>query len=172
MSSKTASSKFKSPPENSRHPTFGYISNNLFDVIADIVEGLGIAARKIAVDMGAYICTGSYLSRLQTALPKADLVDATDLLGSFQFVKSEVELVHMRNAAVMAEADLEAAGNTLETGMIAIQYCRKTETAMRDLGSEYPALPSLYGSDGRGPGMHSIPTNKKIENRKGRSGAS
>ncbi len=135
-----------------------------FDVIADIAIGLGISKGRIAVDMAAYACTGRYLNRLRAAFPNATLVDATDLLSSLQFVKSEAELVHMRTAGRMAELGLEAARTTLRVGMTEIEYCGEIEAEMRASGSEYPALPSLCASGWRGPGMHSTPMNKKIEN--------
>jgi|GEM_PF-1436580 len=143
--------------------TYQLYGEDPFDVIADIAQGLGIASGRIAVDMGAHACTGRYLNRLRAAMPNADLEDATDLLSSLQFVKSEAELVHMRTASRMAEIGLEAARTSLKVGMTEIQYCGKIEAAMRAVGSEYPALPSLCASGWRGPGMHSTPTNKTIE---------
>lgn len=134
-----------------------------FDVIASIVAERGLARGRLAIDMGAYSCTGRYLERLRAALPGVTLVDATDLLSSLQFIKSPAELAHMRAAGRMAEAGLVAARERLEIGMTEIEYCGHIEAAMRAQGSEFPALPALCASGWRGPGMHSTPTGKKIE---------
>ena len=133
------------------------------DVIADIARGLGLENARIALDMGAYSCTGRYAEKLITALSPAKVEDATDLLSSLQFVKSEAEMKYMREAGRIADLGIAAARKSLQIGMTEIELCGEIEAVMRAEGSEYPALPSLCASGWRGPGMHSTPTNKKIE---------
>jgi len=131
--------------------------------IADITRGLGLENGRIALDFGAYSCTGRYAARLISALSPATLEDATDLLSSLQFVKSEAEMKYMCEAGRYANLGVEAARKSLRVGMTEIELCGEIEAAMRAAGSEYPALPSLCASGWRGPGMHSTPTQKRIE---------
>lgn len=132
-------------------------------IIADIARGLGLENGRIALDLGAYACTGRYAANLNSALSPAKLEDATELLNSLQFIKSAAEMKHMCVAGRYADLGIEAARQSLRVGMTEIELCGEIEAVMRAAGSEYPALPSLCASGWRGPGMHSTPTNKKIE---------
>jgi Xaa-Pro aminopeptidase len=133
------------------------------EIIAGIVRELGFGSGRIAVDLGAYACTGRYALKLMESLAPATVEDGTDLLNTLQFVKSEAEMRHIRQAGRYADIGVEAARGALRVGMTEIQLIGEIEAAMREAGNEYPALPGLCASGARGPGMHSTPMPKQIE---------
>ncbi|MCP5087773.1 MAG: aminopeptidase P family protein [Rhodobacteraceae bacterium] len=133
------------------------------DIIAGIARDIGMGAGRIAVDFGSYACTARYGFNLVEALASATLDDATVLFSTLQFQKSEAELVHIRQAGKYADIGWKAAQAVLRVGMTEIELAAEVEHAMRSSGSEFSALATLCATGARTPGMHSTPTNKKIE---------
>ena len=133
------------------------------EIIAGIVSDLGMGHGRIAVDFGSYACTAHYGFNLVKALVPATLDDATVLFSTLQFQKSEAELVHVRQAGKYADIGWKAAQAVLRVGITEIELAAELEYAMRSAGSEFSALATLCATGARTPGMHSTPSNKKIE---------
>jgi len=132
-------------------------------LIAEITRELGFGSGRIGIDFGAYACTARYGFNLVKALEQATTDDATVLFSTLQFQKSEAELVHVRQAGKYADIGWQAAQKSLRVGMTEIELAGEVEAAMRAAGSEFSALATLCATGARTPGMHSTPTNKKIE---------
>jgi Xaa-Pro dipeptidase len=100
---------------------------------------------------------------LARALAPAELVDATEMLGSVRLVKSPQEMKYLRSAAGFAELGLDAARETLKPGITEIDLAAAVEGAMRKAGSDYWSIPTELASGPRTAGGHATPRHRVIE---------
>ena len=63
--------------------------------------------------------------------------------------KSDEEMIYIRKAAAIATAGLERAYATARPGITEIDLAAEIESAMRQAGSEYPAMPTWISSGAR-----------------------
>ncbi len=101
--------------------------------------------------------------KAKKAVKPAKVIDSTAVLYRLQFIKSEAELVYVREAAVYANTGIEAAKSALRPGLTEIELCARIEHAMRTAGSDYPAIPTECASGTRSPGGHATPMPRSIE---------
>ena len=82
-----------------------------------LLDRLGLADKKLGVEMGflSGLNILDYL-RLKEALPKAALVEATDLVTCVRAVKSPAESTYMREAARITSVGMKAAIEPAEEG--------------------------------------------------------
>ena len=84
-------------------------------------------------------------------------------MEGLRLIKSPAEIALIREAGRFAEAGLEAARTTIRPGMTEIQAAGAIEKAMRELGSEYPAMPVWLAGGPRARGAHKTPKDRTIE---------
>jgi Xaa-Pro dipeptidase len=117
---------------------------------------------RIGLCLNSYALPGSFALHLIKALGLADPVDATALIERVRIVKSEAEMDYIRRAAAIAERGLHRLRTALAPGMSEIELTGSIEAAMREAGSEYPAMPSWLSSGTRTRGSHRTPTARRI----------
>ncbi len=132
-------------------------------LVASIVAQKGIHGGRIGVETQSYALPHALGLALAAALAPAELVDATEILGSTRLVKSARELAYLRTAASYARAGLDAARRTLRPGITEIALAAAVENAMRSAGSDYWSIPTELASGPRTPGGHATPRERVIE---------
>ncbi|MEE4187823.1 MAG: ectoine hydrolase DoeA [Roseobacter sp.] len=112
--------------------------------LARRMSALGLAPRRIGLEMDNYYFTAKALTTLQQSMPSADFVDATGLVNWQRAVKSETELTYMRRAARIVERMHGVIRDRAEVGMpkhnlIADIYHASVSGADGHYG-DYPAI--------------------------------
>jgi ectoine hydrolase len=126
-----------------RHP-MGYLVAQLTD--------RGLAKGRIAVEMDNYWFSASAYMTLHAALPNAQLTDATGLVNWQRAVKSEAELVLMRQAGQIVGRMHERIVEKVEPGIRKCDLVANIyDAALRydpaiGAGGDYPALVPLLPS--------------------------
>ena len=143
--------------------TYHLFSEDVAALIASVVLEKGFRGGRIAVETQSYALPHSQGQALARALAPAELVDATEMLGSVRLVKSAQEMKYLRSAARFAELGLDAARDTLKPGITEIDLAAAVEGAMRKAGSDYWSIPTELASGPRTAGGHATPRHRVIE---------
>ena len=97
------------------------------------IAGLGKGTRTPEGTMGY-----GFWRALDTAFPKADFIDATDLLRRVRFVKSAEEIAVLRKSVQIIEKGVEAKVAAAQPGVLDWQVWSAAIAAMTHHGSELP----------------------------------
>lgn len=131
-----------------RHP-MEYLAGLLIDWRLDALQ--------IGVEMDNYYFSAAAFAALRASLPKADFCDATALVNWQRAVKSDQELVYMRNAARIVESMHQRIVETIEPGMRKCDLVAEIYDAgirgVEGAGGDYPAIVPLLpsGEDASAP---------------------
>jgi ectoine hydrolase len=117
----------------------------------------GLETARIGVEMENYYYSARAHATLTTALPEADLIDATALVNWLRTVKSEEEIAFMRRAARISEAMIDMAIDRITPGLpkndlvadILAAQVRGADGHWGDYAAIVPLLPS--GADASAP---------------------
>jgi Xaa-Pro dipeptidase len=133
------------------------------DVLAELVEGMGLGSARIGVELDIPGLTPGDLDHLKRALPNARFADASDLIVSCSVVKSEEELAVMRRAAAATEAGIRALRGTLRPGVREAELASSLFAAMIDSGSEYPIFHPFISSAARSALPHAVWSDREVQ---------
>jgi len=143
--------------------TYHLYSEDVAEIIAGIVREKGPAECRIAVEMKSNMLTWPMGQALFKALHPATVSDGTRALGDLLLVKSEAEMVYMREAGRYAEIGRAATRAALRPGITEIELAAALEGSMRGAGSDYWSIPTELSSGPRTPGGHATPRERPIE---------
>ena len=76
--------------------TYHLHAADIAKMVADVAREKGLREGRIGIDLQSYALPGAYALPLVKALEPAKVEDATELLGSLQYIKSEREMVYIR----------------------------------------------------------------------------
>ncbi len=115
--------------------------------LRDLLESKGLRGKRLGVEYETHGLTAANGKRLEAALDGfAELVDASLLVSRLRLVKSPAELAHVRKAAELADAALDAAiahtGSGADEGVI----LARMHDAIFKGGGDYPGNPFIIGS--------------------------
>jgi ectoine hydrolase len=125
--------------------------------LARHLEGAGVEAGRIGVEMDNYYYSAKAHASLCESLPKAQVVDATALVNWKRTVKSEPELAFMRKAALISEKIVDGLLERVEPGVpkneIVAEIYRDAIRGVDGAWGDYPAIVPLLpsGSDAAAP---------------------
>ncbi len=119
-------------------------------LVRDILNSLDLPARpRMAVSDRAHVETAIHL---QTLLPEARFVSATDILRRLRTVKGEDEIAVMREAGAITEAAFQDVLKQLKLGMTELDIVTEVDYQLRRHGSLGPSFTtSLYNSGPQHP---------------------
>lgn len=114
-------------------------------LVTNILDGLDLPAKpRIAV---GDTTNGETLVALQSLLPQATFVSATDIVRQMRIIKSEAEIETMRRAGAITTAAYEAVCETLRHGMTELDLVSEIDYQLRRHGSLGPSFTTaLYCS--------------------------
>ncbi|WP_210879585.1 ectoine hydrolase DoeA [Roseovarius autotrophicus] len=125
--------------------------------LAERLRGMGLADKRIGVEMDNYYFSAKAMQTLREELPEATFLDATALVNWQRTVKSEEELVFIRKAALISEKITDGLMERVEPGIpkneIVAEIFRDAIRGVEGAWGDYPAIVPLLpsGSDAAAP---------------------
>lgn len=117
------------------------------DDLKDLLRQRGLAGKRLGIEYDSQGLTAARGRQLDAALDGfAEAVDASDLVSRLRLVKSAAELVHVRRAADLADAALEAAIAETRSGADEGDILAAMQAAVFKGGGDYPGNPFIIGS--------------------------
>ncbi|WP_442865178.1 M24 family metallopeptidase [Alkalihalobacillus sp. CinArs1] len=133
--------------------TDDYVHSNVkhpMDFVAKTLEELDQSTRHIGVEMGAYYFTALAFESLKRNLPDAKWKDATLLVNRVRMVKSNQEILYMKNAARLVELGMQKAVDTISEGVrecdVVADIYSSLISGTPEFGGDYPAIVPMLPS--------------------------
>jgi Xaa-Pro dipeptidase len=124
---------------------------------AKAIESLGLESARIGVEL-PFLPADAYLA-LRGALPQAELVDATPIFDELRAVKSDSELLILRNVYARVAEAIKAAFNSSRPGDTTRRIAERVELEMAKRGVSF-----LFAFVCAGPGFLRAPSSAVWEN--------
>jgi len=128
-----------------------------------ILEEKASSTGRVAIELSSYAVPAGLADSLRAENAGIEFVDSTRSFGDIRHQKSVAELVYMKQAASYANLGLAAMIERTATGVSEIKLASAIETAMRQAGSDYWAIPTELASGNRTAGGHATPRHRLIE---------
>lgn len=144
------------------------ISDGVKEGISTIVSNIidrGLGSARIALEMWGYTPHASVIEALAEALRKsgATIEDHWTLVEKLRFVKSDLEILHVRRAAQIADQAMAAARDAIRPGIMETEIEGIIMGSMMKAGGGYPSIRTMIGSGPRSGTHHSPPTRRQIK---------
>jgi len=115
--------------------------------LREIARELGLAGKRVGVELEAYGLTGRSWDRLKPALDGfCRHEDASDLVSNLRVTKSPAELAFMKNAAELGDAAHRAARDTAAAGVFTGDVLAAMQGEVFRGDGDYPATHWIVGS--------------------------
>jgi Xaa-Pro dipeptidase len=122
--------------------------------LATVLHGLDLAGGRIGVEQWSAAVTARKYGAMQTALPRADLVDASGVVEQVRLYKSALEIAYIREAARLSDLGMEAAIGAAAAGRTDNDVAAAAYAAIIGAGGEFMAMDPLVLSGARSGVMH------------------
>jgi Xaa-Pro dipeptidase len=131
-------------------------------MVADSLFSKGLASARVGVqDSSLYLKVCDH-KRLTALLPRANFIDASDLMPRLRLVKSPLEIDYMRRAAAITDIGLQAGLAAIGEGKRECDIAAATYQAMFAAGGEPPAYPGTFTSGPRTCFLHGMATERRL----------
>lgn len=117
------------------------------EFMARVLEDIGVANRRIGLEMASYYFSALAYENLKMNLPDAKFMNASLLVNNVRIIKSDQEIDYMRKAAKIAGIGMHTAIASIEEG---VRECDVAADIFRDLisgtdsfGGDYPSIVPL-----------------------------
>lgn len=118
--------------------------------LRDILIERGLSGSTVGIEMDSHGCTGATYASIAAALDGVCAhVDGSDIVRRQRLIKSEAELVYMREAAKLADAAVEAVRDTARPGVLDSTLTAAAMAAMLRGGGDMPPAGPLVNSGRR-----------------------
>lgn len=115
--------------------------------LKEILRGYGCEGKRLGVEFEAYGLTAANGRKVEAALDGfCELVDASDVVNRLRVVKSEAEIVYVRQAAELADRALEEAHRLAAPGAFEGDILAAMHSAIFKGGGDYPGNEFIIGS--------------------------
>ena len=131
------------------------------EAIVNEIKRLGLDKGKLGFEK-AHVTALEY-ENLKSFLPKAELVNAGDLIPSSMLVKDHEEIKILKKLAGIADAGLNEALRRIRVGVTELEVSGYIDLAMKCLGAEKTWFPSHVASGYRSNFNMAYPTDKIIQ---------
>ena len=128
-------------------------SDNPVAVAAGAIAGRFGKTARLGIELAAWPLSAGRYAALQAALPGIAWQDASQLAGSMRLVKSPAEIAYQRRAGKAAEAGMQAAIDTVASGVSERELAAEVCAAMIRAGSDLPG-PGVLSSGERALHLH------------------
>ena len=121
----------------------------LADPVECLVEALadrGLAEGRIGLDM--WELSAALMARIQSALPKADLVDAGEAFGAVRMIKTPPEIERLRGAVAAVEGAHRVVRESLREGMTELELAAIAKRAVIDERTDRYIVHACFGEKG------------------------
>ena len=144
------------------------VSGTVEESISAIVKGVadkGLGGARIGLEMWGYSPHASVMDALAEALRSggAAVEDHWTLVEKLRFIKSDLEIQHVRKAAEIADLSMAAARDAIRPGAMETEIEGVIMGTMMKAGGGYPGIRTMLGSGPRSGTHHSAPTRRQIQ---------
>jgi Xaa-Pro dipeptidase len=112
--------------------------------VSELLREKGWDQKRLAVEMDGYWFSARMYITLAEALPRAKLMDGTNLVNWVRAVKSPAEIAYMRDAARICETVMQTAVDGIAVGTresaVAARVCAAQIAGTEDFGGSSPAI--------------------------------
>ncbi|MES0070481.1 Xaa-Pro peptidase family protein [Mesorhizobium sp. M0074] len=135
-------------------------------VCADVIRRYGLQSKRVGFELGCWNLAPADISALQGQLPDLKITDATRLVSSVAAVKTELELLCMRDAMRMTDLALRTFQSSLRVGVTELEMAGTMAAAIKadasNVGGEVGMAPPtiLFGERTKLP--HGPPSHHPI----------
>jgi len=144
------------------------VSGTVEESISAIVGGIadrGLGGSRIGLEMWGYAPHASVMEALAEALRGggAMIEDHWTLVERLRFVKSDLEVLHVRKAAEIGDLAMSAARDAICPGIMETEIEGVIMGTMMKAGGGYPGIRTMLGSGPRSGTHHSAPTRRQVQ---------
>ncbi len=134
------------------------------DVIARELAACGLGKAAIGIEKWGYSPHASVVDALEQRIQSlgAKVVDASSLVEEIRFVKSPLEVAHVRKAATIADEAMAAARDAMRPGITETELEGVIMGTMMKAGGGYPGIRTMLGSGPRAGTHHSPPMRRQV----------
>lgn len=143
--------------------TYQLHSESFTDIVCGILQEKGWDKGRIGMEKQSYAVPWSLGIQLEEALRPVEIIDVTEAIGKLRLFKSSQELALIQCAGRYANLGLAAMNQSCRAGQTEIELAASIESALRNAGSDYWAIPLELTSGDRSAGCHGTPRNREIE---------
>lgn len=130
----------------------------------EVFAKLGVAGEHLRIGVASVLDTNVVVwESLKAAFPKAELVDARDIMVSLRSVKSESEIACLREAARITQIATDEVVKALHPGVTELQMVGVAQKALYEHGAEYEGLPLYVFSENSTKHAISRPRYREIQ---------
>ena len=133
------------------------------ELFAQTLKDDGFERARIGLEKISWFLPVADFERLQTLLPDADLKDGSMTVETCRMVKSEPEIVCIREAARLSAIGMSAGLETIGEGVTEDEVAAEVQRAVTRNGSEYPGLPVFIASGIRSSQAHATWAGRTME---------
>ncbi len=119
----------------------------------DLLRGRGLLKRRVGIEADTPFLTPRRYGALNQVIP--NLIDASDLVKKIRLIKSPAEIDHVRRAARLTEAGMEAGLDAIGQGATDQDVARACYAALIGGGSEYMCIDPIITTGRRSGIPHS-----------------
>lgn len=144
------------------------VSGTVDEAIKAVVDGIaskGLGKSRIGMEMWGYSPHASVMEALVGGLRSggATVEDHWTLVEKLRFIKSDLEVQHVRKAAEIGDLAMAAARDIIAPGVMETEVEAAIMGTMMKAGGGYPGIRTMLGSGPRSGTHHSSPTRRKIQ---------
>lgn len=133
------------------------------ELFAQTLKDDGFARARIGLEKISWFLPVADFERLQSLLPDADLLDGSMTVEICRMIKSEAEIVCIREAACLAAIGMSVGVETIREGITEDEVAGEVQRAVTRNGSEYPGLPVFVASGIRSSQAHATWAGRVME---------
>ncbi|MBD7985039.1 M24 family metallopeptidase [Sporosarcina sp. Sa2YVA2] len=117
------------------------------DFIARVLQDIGVASRRIGLEMASYYFSALAYEKLKVNLPNAKFINASLLVNKVRIIKSDQEIEYIRRAAIIAGIGMNTAIASIQEGVrecdVAANIFRDLVSGTESFGGDYPSIVPL-----------------------------
>ncbi|MBI28401.1 MAG: Ectoine hydrolase [Alphaproteobacteria bacterium MarineAlpha5_Bin11] len=142
-----------------------------FDDLTSFLQKKNLDNKNIGVEMDSYYYTAESHNRLVSQCPNANFHNAYLLVNWIRLVKSEKEILYMKQAGKLVELGMQRAYDSIKPGIRQSEVSGNIHQTLisgdKNMGGEYSGLTIILASGSAASAAHLTPSDKKFSNNEG-----
>lgn len=118
------------------------------DTFHDVFRAIGVTGEQLRLGVASYLDTSvTIMDAIREAFPKAEIVNAGDIMVELRSIKSESEITCLREGYRIAELASQQVVREIRPGMTELQMVGVAQRVIYENGAEYEGLPMYVFSE-------------------------
>ena len=118
------------------------------DTYHDVFKAIGVSGEKLRIGVASFLDTSvTIMNAIVDAFPKAEIIDAGDIMVALRSIKSENEMNCLREGYRIAELASQQVIKEIRPGMTELQMVGVAQRVIYENGAEYEGLPMYVFSE-------------------------